>query len=790
MPVYSGTIKQHNFCVLPITGASGNTGKGWYKVVITSGGTTTPTPYTHYIRGMTSTATALIMNTTSTGGTWAGGDWAGSIHIFQAIGTFTDGEALGLYLVSDDSQVSADVATYTAGSYAVDALDKIDSVTGAKGLATTAPICGLAKSPAPTSLGVTANVTKASRNVTLSSAVNLTITDCENTTGWTGYNGASVGQNTTASKRKQGSASLNITMPASPATNTKYAVFVISSGSDTDLSAWQQLNFWVSPNNNTDHYRLTPKLCSDEAGDTPVNTFTMRLLQGANNAIVPHVCDYGSALSATVRSIAFYSDSSVAPAANAVITIDNIFLSKAPSADDSLTLKSLISFSSADNVQDNAWYPIKSISGTALVIDNHPNADYNTGRGFSEDTVSSQTLYKRECFTVFTNTSSSTAVQTTQVAGTNGTYISYEGGINIQTGVQEGYTFFCGDNGWGFGLNVAQAMNLINRIGMIRYYRPFIPGSVTLTKYQDISGIGNAQGIYYNSSQIMILDGYLNSINNGTLGFYVETETRATNNSTINTKGNLTIGLDHYSADNSFLKTVYAYNNGSYGLAKNIGKLKIKTYTSRDNATASIYFPSSYIRQNGEVKIENATIAESTEVSFATTSPYYGIAYLGNLGGTANNHQPVMPAGRGYMQSSEKPSDVSFAWKLSPTSNIYRSWTPLQLRISPEGGFWCEASKQVTIKARIKVSNANITGGILVPALQAGLTADQIVTSTSTTASWGEEVTLQFTPPSAGAIEVFFIAYYPDNSSTHTYSAYIAAPVAVEGVYTMFTQAT
>lgn len=143
---------------------------------------------------------------------------------------------------------------------------------------------------------------------------------------WTAYNSATVATGTglgsytpitgTALSAFNGG---SLTFPASPATATKYAVMDL--GSTQDLSGYVDLSIWLylsSTGTWTDNH-LVIKLCSDAAGDTAVETFNVTLTQmrGVANGTNIHLLK-GSALSSTVRSIAFYSGST-APVASSVI---------------------------------------------------------------------------------------------------------------------------------------------------------------------------------------------------------------------------------------------------------------------------------------------------------------------------------------------------------------------------------------------------------------------------------------------------------------------------------------
>ena len=158
------------------------------------------------------------------------------------------------------------------------------------------------------------------------------------------------------------------------------------------------------------------------------------------------------------------------------VYLDDIIACKAPSAADSLTLQSLISKNSAAQGGDELWYPIQSINGTTIMIDNGVNTLGNAGRGYtmavggtSPETV---TIYKRE-----TIKTTPVATATTQVAeltindsGTLGNLIEFQGGYNTGTNIQNGETIFDGLNGFGYGIYINPKNFLkFNWLGGVRY---------------------------------------------------------------------------------------------------------------------------------------------------------------------------------------------------------------------------------------------------------------------------------------------------------------------------------
>lgn len=231
-------------------------------------------------------------------------------------------------------------------------------------------------SPYPTSLGQTATWTNKSRVVTLTSAVTANISTCE--TAWTQSANVTA---TASSTAKEGTNAASIVIAAGFTTGLA-AYFPL--GAATDFSAYQQVSFWyynslISANN------ATLRLCSDAAGVTAVNIIPIP--QAAVASTWTQVTfDNGAALGNSIQSVALYIETDNGAQ---TIFLDNIIACKAPSAADSLTLRSLIS----KGTTNEPWWAIKSINGTQVQLS--PVEAVNVGRGY-DGTTESVTTYKRE----------------------------------------------------------------------------------------------------------------------------------------------------------------------------------------------------------------------------------------------------------------------------------------------------------------------------------------------------------------------------------------------------------
>jgi hypothetical protein len=149
-------------------------------------------------------------------------------------------------------------------------------------------------------------------------------------------------------------------------------------GSVQDLSGYQQLSFWVCCTSTLAANRLRLDLCSDTAGNTIVNSFTVNVALTANKWAVVTI-DLGTPMSDSIQSLRL---TSLATINGKTILLDNIVACKKPSAPDCLTLSSLIS------PDASVWYHVQSIDGTTVYVDGADTSILaGSARGFQGDTV-------------------------------------------------------------------------------------------------------------------------------------------------------------------------------------------------------------------------------------------------------------------------------------------------------------------------------------------------------------------------------------------------------------------
>ncbi len=209
------------------------------------------------------------------------------------------------------------------------------------------------KSPDPVSLGINATWTDDNIAVTLASALTKTICNCESI--WTPEANVLAA---TSNVRQQGSLSAYITFQALFTTG-KGAHFDL--GSDMNFSAYTGITFWIQATTAV----ATPNilridLCSDAAGDTVVDSFTIASKLPANAYIPLKILkDGGGNLGSSIRSIRIHM---------LIDTTVNVRLDNFEACND-FSLQSVIRKSTDDPAfSGECWFPIKSILETAIVL--------------------------------------------------------------------------------------------------------------------------------------------------------------------------------------------------------------------------------------------------------------------------------------------------------------------------------------------------------------------------------------------------------------------------------------
>ncbi|MBF0185477.1 MAG: hypothetical protein HQM06_13985 [Magnetococcales bacterium] len=238
-----------------------------------------------------------------------------------------------------------------------------------------------------------------------------------------------------------------------------------------DLSGYQQVSFWIRQNSGTIGAAgaCSLKLCTDNAGATPVHTIDIPAL-GALNQWQPITVDLGGNMNSAIQSIALYVNTD-----NGAQTfiLDNIIACLASSNNAAITLSSLL----GKNTSTESFYAIMFIHDYVVGIDHagvsgtpySPSAS-SIGYGYYGTTETVST-YKRETTKTTPAAATNTQVNVINDSGSSGSLINIEGGwdtTNMST--QDGETWLDGQNSYGYAI-YSSAMNYwgINKFGFVRY---------------------------------------------------------------------------------------------------------------------------------------------------------------------------------------------------------------------------------------------------------------------------------------------------------------------------------
>jgi hypothetical protein len=150
------------------------------------------------------------------------------------------------------------------------------------------------------------------------------------------------------------------------------------------------------------------------------------------------------------------------------------------------------------------------------------------------------------------------------------------------------------------------------------------------------------------------------------------------------------------------------------------------------------------------------------------SSLHQGVTYWKNYDGVAGDNRGHNFTFKYYQQSSVARTGLAYRIALDGTycRNTQKGKIPIAL-------IDCSANNQVTFTAYIRKSHAtNVEAGLFCAGRQiTGVDSDVTSYMTDTADTW-EQVTLQFTPTEEGVVEIHFIAFLKNGSTTLTYNAY------------------
>jgi hypothetical protein len=505
--------------------------------------------------------------------------------------------------------------------------------------------------------------------------------------------------------------------------------------STLDLSGYQQVSFWIQQTSGTIGVAgaVDIRLCSDTAGATAVNIISI-----PNLAVIgrwtPVTIDLGTNLGSSIQSIALYVNTD-----NGAQTflLSNLIACKASSAADSLTLTSLI----GKNTTGETFWGIQSINGTRVMLDADTNATpvSTTVRGYygTSETV---TTWKRETIKLGPAAASTTALQTIQESGTDGSPITYSGGWDrTAMSTQNLETWLDGVNGNGYLVFVnGRVFVATNNIAGVRAFS--VMDSIGFDCSIELIAIGNCDtGLTTNPARSLITIGHRHTCVNS-----------------LQFGGILTLVINHaVVSNNGFIDATNAVvikKGSGNGLIANMGTrafnlgtgAKLIGIRTESNATMGILGTSS----TGGSFIVNCLIADVPEVDIGSTSN--STVFSQNHDQTADNHKIFMAGALISSATDQRHTASGISWKIQPASFNRSSAWPIVLSLAKVA---CSANNLVTIKAWMYRDNAGLTMRLVCKGGQLAGVASDVIASVTTTNAWEEE-TITFTPTETGVVEI------------------------------------
>lgn len=625
------------------------------------------------------------------------------------------------------------------------------TLLSASATAVAGDIFKIMKSPGPFSLGQTATWTNVSKTVTLTTAVTANIDTCE--TAWTAS--ANVTSTADTSQFKEGSKSAKHVIAAGFTTGL---ISYFATGT-LDLSGYKQVSFWMFPNLAIAAAgNLQLWLCSDTAGTIAVNVVNLPACSSTVSWI-PVTVDLGTALGSAIKSISLNAPS-VDPGA-LTIYLDNIIACKDSTSDDALSLTSLIGKNT--NID---WYPIQSINGTTIKIDNGVNTLGSAGKGYF-GTTETVTTYRIEGhkrlgtaaypisaveFDRFTNSKSGSAANPIIVSGGwNSTDMTTQdaGALSIWDG-QNGFT------DWVTG----QWTKYINfsKLGFARCYRLGVDGCFLGLTDILVTGCGyfaaNAGNLvfYYSvfgsfatTSNVWVINNsfnyglqtnvgthYLNDVhcnsNNGVGAMNTSAGEPVFNNFTCNNNGTCAV---HTITPCTWLNLTSSYNTGGLAIGdrspSGVASQRLINWTSSNESQ----FNGSWVVWNN---------------FFIVTDNY-------NSSGVVKIWHDV---GNIQEQTTTRHTASGSAWSFYVTNTNAEATYPLHYKVAQVA---CKSGQAVTVKAWVRRSNTGLSFGLFARQWQLGGPAVNTTTLMTAAADTWEQISIGWTPSEDGVVDIECIAY-------------------------------
>lgn len=606
----------------------------------------------------------------------------------------------------------------------------------------------IAKTSDPVAIGCL--WTSGSKSVALSVPRTLGIDDCES--GWTAANGSTV--NHVTSTKKQGTACVGVDVPTY-ASNSVYAYKTIPV---TNASAYQGLSFWYRVESGiVDSGRWELCLCSDTLGTTIVDRFQLPGHPAADRWMPLNVFRSGSGnLGASIQSIALYT-TSTPPISSHTVLLDNIQATKV----DDLNLTSLISKDGSPTGGVEGYWGIQSISGSAVLLDRDTNCDAGSGFGYYGVTEDVPT-YIRETYKVppapLMLTSSLFNVNN---SGTPGASIIYSGGWNTGSNVQDGQTYYDGQNGLGLAFysnnkSFISASNMsFYRFGSAFYAEGECVGhDINMPNASNCSNVAVSMNDRFLLGSVVL--GNVNSngspdisgscgvsITNGSMDDVVHVQ-RALSN------WNSAVSLECVNNVRFIGPSLIANNPRGVEVADCGAGIFVED-TTFDNIIADTSNDSS------RLTLVNASMTGSAvHFEHSTNYGYSQKTLSHNHNSTGTN---LVSHGGGLITSmvTNRPGGSGLMWQLLTSDSARDSFNPLPLYA---GQVYCIANSTTVVKAWLKKDHATqVNGRLAARGRQLAGIPNNVTATLANNTGW-QELSISLTPTESGVVQIEVWAEY------------------------------
>jgi hypothetical protein len=593
------------------------------------------------------------------------------------------------------------------------------------------------ESPAPTLIGNCTWPTGASaRTITVPDGAVKLIDALAVNTGWTAA--AHVTLNAASGNRVIGAAAVNFTV-GTAFTTGKLAHKPLT----MDLAGFRQVNVWFRTSLTLTAGTIFLDLCSDATGDVPI--VSIPFADGTNAAwfagLIAHTGSIG-----TINSIALRATAD--PGTNPIISINNLWASKAPGSADEITLATMVSKTAyttspplrGTGTGDEPLLGVMGITSDTVVVLNRSGAQDNgvesSGRGY-DGAAGTVATYAHQCFPyrelrIWAPREAGTeAAQTVWTGGWSATDMATRTGMTRY--MLSSRTYSAGSAGEfafhtfrNFVMNTSFGGNTLPGGNGCRVENCLLTSCSFAVNGFAQSGLSAADVCY--------------SVGGGiTLG-----GANQPNGSILENIYTYLVGLS-YGGGRNFVRGITIRNSGGYalGLYGNPGNdsICINDMETLNNQSGGIF-----VSMGVSARLRNAKFGEASDIFFVSNGND-GLVSVESLGKIAGNDTLRHTYGRATRQTAVVDTQAS-SWRVQVTSSNAVARGPLRL---PLGQFEITRGVTTSIAIRMRRDNTGLSMGLSYLPTEGlpGITTEQRALMTAAANTW-ETVTLTLSPTGSG----------------------------------------